>query len=357
MTILQRYVFREWLVTLLAVTVVLLIVLMGLFLGELLNDIADGRVPASLLGMQMALQVPQAMVNILPLSAFIAVMWGLGRLYRDQEMAVMRSNGFGWREMVRPLLVLVLPVSGALLLLSYSLAPASATLADRKLEEAFRSAAVWGLKPGQFHVMHNGDFVVYVEELGDDGRTLRNIFVEQRNETWDRVWIARRGAYWMDPASGRRFLSLAEGQITDSKPGKSEVRMLTFERNDLQLPEPERESKGERIEASPVSELLTRKDAEAVAELQWRATPAVLAVVLGMLAIPLSHSAPREGRGSRVVLGILFYAIYMNTLYLCRGWIADDILPPFSGLWWVHGVVFLIALLLLQRQGRMIGRD
>ena len=125
MTILQRYLFKEWLFTLLAVSVVLMIVLMGVFLGELLNDIADGRVPAGLLGLQIVLQLPRALNNILPLSAFIAIMWGLGRLYRDQEMAVMRSNGFGWRQMVRPLLALMVPVALILLYIGFSLAPAA----------------------------------------------------------------------------------------------------------------------------------------------------------------------------------------------------------------------------------------
>ena len=49
MNILQRYIFREWFWTLLATTVVLLIVMIGVTFGELLNDIAGGRVPSGLL--------------------------------------------------------------------------------------------------------------------------------------------------------------------------------------------------------------------------------------------------------------------------------------------------------------------
>ena len=78
-------------------------------------------------------------------------------------------------------------------------------------------------------------------------------------------------------------------------------------------------------------------------------------VVLGLLAIPLSHSGPREGRGARAALGILIYAVYANTLHLSRSWVASETLPVFIGMWWVHGVVLLLALIWLHRQGRMVG--
>ena len=95
----------------LAVSLVLVLCLMGVFLGELLNDMADGRMPPGLLGTQMLLYMPAALGNIIPLAGFVAVMWGLGRLYRDHEMVVMRSSGFGWRQLLRPLLTLMLPVA------------------------------------------------------------------------------------------------------------------------------------------------------------------------------------------------------------------------------------------------------
>lgn len=356
MTILQKYLFREWFVTLLAVTVVLMIVMMGVFLGELLNDLADGRIPPGLLGLQILLYIPEALGSVLPLACFVGVMWGLGRLYRDHEMAVMRSNGFGWRQMLRPLIALVAPVAGVLLVLSFSISPRAVNLADQKLEEAFRSAAIWGLQEGRFHMLQRGRLVIYVESLGDKGRTLENIFIRQREDTREVVWIARRGEYWMDEATGQRYLTLEEGQIADVVPGQLDVRLLNFERNDFKLPELERRSQTARLEGISTSDLLDMGDASSSAELQWRLSPAILIVVLGLLAIPLSHSAPREGRGARVVLGMLSYALYANTLYLSRAWIVEGVLPPTVGMWWIHGLVFLVALTLLQRQGRIVGQ-
>lgn len=356
MSILQKYLYREWALTFGAVSLVLLIVLMGVFLGELLNDMADGKVPAGLVGMQLLLHLPNAFGNILPLSGFIAVVWGLGRMYRDQEMAVMHSNGFSWRQMLRPLVVLVLPIAALLLVLSLYLAPRAARLADHLLEEGFRSAALWGVKAGQFHILQEGRMVIYVESLDSDGRILQNVFIQQRDpEEREKVWIAQRGEYWMDTASGQRYLTLEDGQIIDSVPGQLDVRQLEFERNDFRLPEQERRREQARVETLPSPDLLRRGDTEAQAEVQWRVAPAVSVLLLGLLAIPLAHSEPRESRGGRIVIGMLSYALYANMLYLSRAWLAEGSLPPAIGLWWVHALVLLSSMLLLRRQGQRVG--
>jgi lipopolysaccharide export system permease protein len=306
--------------------------------------------------MQLLLHMPEALGNILPLSAFIAVVWGLGRMYRDQEMAVMRSNGFGWRQMLKPLVALSAPVMGLLLALSLYAAPRAARLADQLLEDAFRSAALWGVKAGQFHILQEGHMVIYVESLDSDGHTLRNVFIQQRDPAQrEKVWIAQKGEYWMDTETGQRYLTLEDGQIVDSVPGQSDVRLLEFRRNDFRLPEPEHKREQVRVETMLSTDLVLSADSEARAEMQWRVAPAISVMLLGLLAIPLAHSEPREGRGGRIVIGMLCYALYANMLYLSRAWLAEGSLPPAVGLWWAHALVLVSALVLLRRQGRMMG--
>ena len=330
-----------------------MIVLLGAYLGDMLNDIVDGRMPAGLMSMQLLLHMPETLGNILPLTGFVAVLWGLGRLYRDQEMAVMRSSGFGWRPLLKPLFSLVLPLAVMLLVLGLAIAPTTARMAEQKLEEAFRSAAVWGMQAGKFHVLQHGDLVIYAEAIEEDGATLRNIFIKQRQPEREQVWVAKKGRYWMDSNTGDRYLILEQGKVTDVAPGQLDLRVLSFARNDLRLPEPEfRKRKKTRTNSIPSAELLNAGNLEAIAELQWRLSPAISVIVLGLLAIPLSHSEPREGRGIRIVLGILIYLLYGNLLYLSRSWVADGHLPAYIGMWSVHFVFLIISFVWVRRQGR-----
>jgi lipopolysaccharide export system permease protein len=353
LSILQKYILREWFWTALAVSIVLVIVLLGAYLSDMLKDIAGGRIPAGLLGIQLLLHLPESLGNILPLAGFVAIMWGLGRMYRDQEMAVMRSSGFGWKNLLKPLIGLVIPLAAALLVLGWTVAPTAARMADEQLEEAFRSAAVWGLQAGKFHVLRRGELVLYIEAIDEDGSSLKNIFIKQRSDEREQVWVAQKGRYWMDPDSGDRYLILEDGKVTDVAPGQLDLRVLSFARNDLRLPEPEfRKRKNAKVNTVSSSQLLEKSDQESFAELQWRLSPAITVIVLGLLAIPLSHSEPREGRGVRIVLGILVYILYGNLLYLCRSWVIDGVIPAFIGMWWVHLVFLVISFVWLRRQGR-----
>lgn len=336
-----------------AVSLILITVLLALFLGDMFDDIADGRMPAGLVGTQIILYLPRAVGHVLPLAGFVAIMWGLGRLYRDQEMAVMRSSGFSWQQLLRPLLNLTVPVALMLLLIDLALAPMASQVSERKLDEAVRNASVWGLQAGQFHVMKKGELVIYVESLGPDGRSLNNVFVNLVDGEREQVWVARSGEYWLDPDTHERYLTLHDGEVTERLGERLDVRRLEFERNDLRLPEPEIRPRSNELESRASKDLLAVMDGPAWAELQWRFTPATAMIILALLAIPLSHSNPREGRSGRVVLGILIYALYSNVLVLWRSWIADEAIPAWMGLWWAHLFVLLVGLLWLQHQGRM----
>jgi len=326
---------------------------LGAFIGEMLNDIADGRMPVGLMSMQLLLHLPETLGNIFPLAGFIAIMWGLGRLYRDQEMAVMRSSGFGWKQLLRPLFMLIVPVAVVLLLLGLLITPKSAQMAEQQLQEAFRSAAIWGLQPGKFHQLRDGNLIIYTEAIEEDGAALRNIFIKQRDAEREQVWVAQTGRYWLDEETNERYLILEQGKVVDVAPGKLDLRVLNFERNDLRLPEPEiQKRKKIKLNSKTTSELLSERDLASVAEFQWRLTPAIMIVVLGLLAVPLAHSEPREGRGVRIVLGILVYLLYGNLLYLCRSWIAEGILPSYIGMWWVHAVFLIISFVWIRQQGR-----
>jgi len=308
-----------------------------------------------LLGELIVLKIPDVLNTILPLAVFIAVIWGLGRLYRDQEMAVMRSSGFSWTMMLRPLLNLVLPVAALVLALGLIVAPQAAQTAQQRLEEAYRTASEWGLQTGQFHVLRDGNLVLYVEAVEKDGQTLKNVFIRQKKDGREQVWVAEKGYYWLNVQTGERFLTLENGQITEGGADTLDFGIIQFSRNDLRVPEQERQSKAPEIEARSSSELLGSTELAERAEFQWRISPALGIIILGVLAIPLSHSRPREGRGGRVVLGILLYVVYANLLYLSRSWVGDGVLPLVAGMWWVHLVFGSIALFWLQRQGRKVG--
>src|SRR4249919_1063816 len=107
---LDRYLTREFTQSLFATLVVLGLISLGGVFADLLGEIARGKVPAGLLLSQLGLRVLTFLPILLPLSLMLGLLLALGRLYRDSEMPVLASIGVGPRRLLRPLLVVSLPV-------------------------------------------------------------------------------------------------------------------------------------------------------------------------------------------------------------------------------------------------------
>jgi lipopolysaccharide export system permease protein len=78
--------------------------------------------------------------------------------------------------------------------------------------------------------------------------------------------------------------------------------------------------------------------------------------VLALLAVPLSRLSPRNGRYARVGVGLLIYVIYVDTLAIARISVERGGVPEWAGMWWVHAVLGLGALVFLLKQSGMLAR-
>ena len=88
--ILHRYIAREILLTTLAVSSVLLLVIVGSRFARYLGRAASGRLSLDSLGQLTLLYMPYAAQMIIPISFVLAIMLTFGRLYMQSEMAVIQ---------------------------------------------------------------------------------------------------------------------------------------------------------------------------------------------------------------------------------------------------------------------------
>ena len=103
-----------------------------------------------------------------------------------------------------------------------------------------------------------------------------------------------------------------------------------------------------KIESTPA--LLERGDAEAMAELHWRISAPVAVLLMVLIAVPLSHVGPRQGRYSKLVLGLLVYLVYANLLGAGQTALERGMLPLAVGLWPVHALALITGLWLCARR-------
>ena len=338
---LDTYLFREFAQATFAALVVLMIVSLGGVFADVLSDIARGRVPAGLMLSQLGLQVLNYLPLILPLGLMLGLLLAVGRLYRDSEMPVLIATGVGPRRLLRPLMLLVLPVAGFIGACSLWLGPWANDYSQRMVAEGNRSLLLAGLEAGRFVELPGGSGVVYVGAMSDDGSALARVFVYRQDEERMDVTTARTGHLSVDGAE--RYLNLengfrVEGPLADGL----DFRMMRYAGNEMRLPDAETRPASENPEYDSTLALLGDPRPEARAQLHARIAPPLLALAFALLAVPLARSPPRQARYGRIVLGFLAYVVGINLMLLGTEWIADGKIPTALGLWWL--VLPLLAL-------------
>lgn len=348
----QRAAQREFAQTALAVFVALFSILLTTQLIRLLGQAAGGRVApeavAALLGFVALGYLPV----LLSLTLFISVLMALSRMYRDSEMVVWFSSGLSLQDWAKPVLRFAAPILLAIFAISLFLAPWAQSKSLEYRQRMDQRNDMSRVAPGTFKESASGDKVFFVEGVDSaqaDKGEVRNIFINSVQNGRLGIIAAARGHTEQAP-NGDRFVVLEHGHRYEGLPGDSEFRTMDFERYSIRIET--RESRG--LDDSPrgysTHRLIKNPTPVNQGELLWRIGVPVSAVLLVLLAIPLSFVNPRAGRTNNLVFAILAFMIYSNLLNLSQAWVSRGKLPFEIGVWSVHLLMLGILLLLFWRR-------
>ena len=336
---------REFTQNAVAVFVALFAILISTVLIRLLGQAAGGRVPAdavlALIGFGAIAQMPV----VLSLTLFIAILMSLSRSYRDSEMVVWFSSGLPLTAWVRPVLRFALPVVVLIAALSLFGTPWAQKKSVEYKEQLSNRDDVSRVAPGLFRESSGGERVFFVEALsGDEGR-VRNVFASSMQNGRLGVMVAAEGHTEVD-ANGNRFVVLERGRRYEGTPGTPSYRVMEFERYEVQVEQKQVAGQQARIRALPTAVLLAQPEARGLGELVGRFGVPLVALLLALMAIPLSFVNPRAGRANNMLVALLVYLVYSNAISVFQSWVAQGKLPFAAGLLLPH-VVVLAALALM----------
>ena len=350
---LDRYIFREVGQAWLAVTGVLLVILLFNQFARVLSQAADNQFSSEVVFMLLALMSLQNLSILMPVGLFLAIMLGLGRLYHENEMAAMQACGIGMAHLYKPIGLLTVLVALLLGYLSFTLGPAAFGKAQQVRRSAIREAQLGSLEAGRFRSFSGGDVVFYAERVDDKG-VLYNVFVERSIGPKVEVAVAARAEQRGVGENIQTFV-LYDGRRYEGVPGSGDFRLVQFTEHGIPVRLPAQPTGSERRELIPTGRLFHSDNILDRAELQWRISVPVMAVVLMFVAVPLARLRPRQGRYGKMGLAILVCFVYMNLLSAGRVWFEQGTVPQFAGLWWVHALILALAAILFLRNNP-IGR-
>ena len=79
-------------------------------------------------------------------------------------------------------------------------------------------------------------------------------------------------------------------------------------------------------------------------------------ILLALLGVPLSRTAPRHGKYAKLVTAVLVYAIYYNLSGIAKMWVEQGAIGTIPGIWWVQVLLAGVLLALILPSGLPLRR-
>lgn len=348
---LNRYFSKELSLTFLAVSGVLLLVIASKSFISLLGRVIDGKLPADVVLTLLSLGILNSAILLIPFALLIALMLTLGRLYRDSEIYAIKASGIGSLGLLKNTSLLVIPIVLLLIYLSLFSGPWAVAQIEKLKLQARAKTDIFILTPGRFIESKHGNWVVYVEDIDKNSGQVKNIFIYDKQKNQIAIETAETAEQESMSELGGESLILKHGQRYEGTPGEGDFTVLDFGQHAIRVPEVNSNVDINDAEFKPSKDLLASNRPEDHAELQWRLSVPIAAVLLVLLAFPLSVTSPRQGRFAKLGIVIVIYLIYSNLIILAESWVAAGKLPVYPGVYSVHiAMLMLILFLMLRKQ-------
>ncbi|NKX44739.1 LPS export ABC transporter permease LptF [Roseicyclus persicicus] len=141
--------------------------------------IADGQTLSVFLEFT-ALTLPQIMLLVLPVAAFVATLYIFNRMIGESEMVVLQTAGLSAARLLRPVLVFGLTVGLLIAVLGNLLAPIARTQFIDRSQEVQEDLTGRFLREGQFIHPTEG-LTVYIRDITELGE-FRDLFLQDRSD-------------------------------------------------------------------------------------------------------------------------------------------------------------------------------
>lgn len=347
--IFHRALLREFAQLATAVFLSLFLIAITTRLVRLLGQAAGGKIPTDAVVAFLGFFALNALPVLLSLTLFVTVLLTMTRSYRDSEMVIWFNAGLSLVAWVRPVLVFALPLVALIAMLSMVIAPWAVRMSEQYRSSVDARDDVTRVDPGVFGESRGRDRVFFVESAGATSGEVRNVFISSVQHGRTGVMFSRKGLVETAP-NGDRFIVMLDGRRYEGVPGEADYRVMEFERYETRVESASNEEPVPSEKSLSTLALLQDPSHTNLAELVWRIGLPLSALILALLAIPMSFVNPRAGRSVNLLFALLAYLVYQNLISISQERVAQGWLDFAVGWWLVHAAVLVVLLVLFAQR-------
>jgi lipopolysaccharide export system permease protein len=347
--LIDRYIAREVVKPLVAMSAILVVIFAGYSSGRYLSDAVAGLLPADTLGTLILLKAVIALEVLLPVAFYLSVVLGLGRLHSNSEITAMRACGVSELRIILVVFTLSLGLALAVASLSLHARPWAYEQSYWIKARADADIDIDEIESGNFYESRAGNRTIFVERSERQGKRLKGVFMRTELTGAQRITYAEEGYEKLDLENGKRYLVLIDARVYQVTPQGTQDKIGRFGQLTLQLRDPEPASVGYKRKAATTAALAGSTEPADVAEYQWRMSTPVSTVLLGFLGIVVSRTGPKRTRYAKALTAVVIYAVYYNLTAMAKTWIEAGFVGTVPGIWWPQALLAaLLAVLLMQ---------
>lgn len=342
----HRYIISE----IISPLVIVSIIFSGLFVcfssARLLADANSESIGFTLIIKLIMLKTLIAQDVLLPIALYAAIIFALGRLHRHQEIIVMAASGISETSIIWTVLRAVIPVALIIGIFSVMVRPWAYTHVYLTDAYIYGDTNFDKYQAGRFYGDEDNGRVIYLKNKNSKTGDMDAVFLYTHGNKASELILSKSGKQIKIKDSDFTELQLNDGymyRINHKGERDSIIRFSKF----VYMPNADN-SIGYKRKMEDIHTLLNSTDPGDIAELQWRLSRPITAIILALLAIPLSRTSLRQGRSENVFIALIVFAIYYNLTGLAQSWVEQGVIGEYPGVWWLHALMLLTVLWFLK---------
>ena len=151
-----------------------------------------------------ALALPRIMLLVLPVSAFVAVLYIFNRMISESELVVLQTAGLGPMRLLRPVILFGLMLASLIAVSAHVLTPAARTQFNERSEQVSQDLAGRFLRAGEF-IHPTSGLTVFIREITEIGE-FRDVFLQDATDPSSETTYTAQRALLVEGRDGPRLV-------------------------------------------------------------------------------------------------------------------------------------------------------
>ena len=344
--IIDRYILKEIAFPFFMILFILTFVLLMGKILQLMDLMVNKGIRLTDIALLIFYLMPSFLLFTIPISLFVAIMIGLGRLSSDNELLVMKAAGMSLQQIARPIIIAVTACFLLTALTSYYLAPYGNYAVKSLLFNIARKKASVAIKEKVFNDEFSG-ILLYADRVPVSGEHMEGVLISDTRNTGEQSTIIAARAYLIaDPNAMTVTLRLENGATHSVDRSLNSYRRMDFARYDIKL------DLGAAISAEAgktksstemtIGEMMQRMGdkklretdlRELAIEINKKFSIPVSTLVFGILGIPLGIRKHRTAKYWGFTIGLAVVLAYYLLRLGGEALAETGQLTPFIGTW------------------------